>query len=132
MNDDPRKIIVKTLTVSKSQKEVFKFFENPKNWETGGFLHSMIKGEDDWWTCQTTYGSAKVRVRSNKEFGILDNDFIGGGLTWMVYARAIPNGKGSTMTWTFVCPENMTGDQFEEQLKSFDTEMIGWKKAIEG
>ena len=131
MSKEPKKTIVKTMTVNKNHKDVFDFFENVKNWETGGALRSITKGNDGWWTFQTSYGSAKARVRSNKEFGILDNDFIGGGMTWDVYARVIPNGKGSTMTWTFICPENMPEAQFEEQMKNFDMEIRGWKKALE-
>lgn len=130
MNEEPRKIITKTMTVIKNYKEVFDFFENVKNWETGGALRSISKGNDGWWSFQTPSGNAKVKIHSNREFGILDHDFIGGGITWNVHARIVPNGKGSTISWTFICPENMSEEEFEEQLKNFDMEIINWKKAL--
>ena len=119
MSKEPRKVIVKTMTVNRNSSKVFDFFENVKNWETGGALRDITKGYDGWWTFQTPVGNGKVKLRSNKELLTLDHDFVAGSFTWDVYSRIIPNGKGSTMIWTFVCPENVAEDQFEVQLKKF-------------
>ncbi|MGA8842588.1 MAG: hypothetical protein WB511_03320 [Nitrososphaeraceae archaeon] len=43
----------------------------------------------------------------------------------------MPNEKGSTTTWTFVKPYSLSDEQFEEQLKMFDQEILGWKNALE-
>jgi hypothetical protein len=131
MSKEPRKVIVKTMTVNRDSSKVFDFFENVKNWETGGALRNITKGNDGWWTFQTPVGSAKVKLRPNKELLTLDHDFVGSGITWDVYSRIIPNSKGSTTIWTFVCPDNMKEDQFEEQLRNFDMEIKGWKKSLE-
>ena len=132
MSKEPRKVIVKTMTVNENPSIVFDFFENVKNWETGGALSDITKGSDEWWTFQTPMGKGKVKLRSNKELLTLDHDFVANGIAWDVYSRIIPNGKGSTMIWTFVCPENMAEDQFEEQLEqNFDMEIKGWKIALE-
>ena len=127
----PRKVIVKTLVTKRNLTDTFDFFDNVKNWETGGTLKSINKGNDGWWSVETPLGIAKVKPRPNKQFGILDHDFVGGDLSWTVFGRVTPNGSGSTVTWTFICPENMPEDQFEEQLKNFDHEITGWKKALE-
>jgi len=47
---------------------------------------------------------------------------VGGGLTWNVYVRTVPNKEGSTTTWAFVKPDGLTDTLFEEQMINFDTE----------
>ena len=127
---EPRSVIVKTLLTKKDTKNTFEFFKNLKNWESGGALKNIRK-EDGWWHADTPFGQAKIRLREDERFGILDHDFVGGGGSWTVFCRVTPNESGSTVTWTFIRPEPMTQAQFEEQLKNFDVEMQGWKKALE-
>ena len=45
----PRKVIVKTMNVSRSTDIVFEFFENLKNVESGGIFKDITRGEDGWW-----------------------------------------------------------------------------------
>jgi len=131
MSKEPRSVIIKTMVTTKDIKDTFDFFTNLKNWESGGSLKNIQKDKDDWWICNSPFGEAKIRLRSNEKFGILDHDFIGGGGEWTVSCRVTPNESGSTVTWLFIRPEPMTQEQFEEQLKNFDNEIIGWKKALE-
>ena len=126
----PRKIIIKSLTSERSFGEVFDFFENVKNMESGGALKSITKGADGWWECDTPVGKAKIKTLPNRESGILDHIFVGGGIEWNVFVRIVPNQEGSTTTWTFIKPDGLTDDQFEEQLKNFDIEIVGWKNTI--
>ena len=95
--NEPRKVIVKTMTVNRGVDDVFNFFENIKNMEIGGAIKSVTKGEDDWWTFEhIVSGKSKIQSRTNKEFGILDHVFVGGGIKWNVYVRVVPNQNGST------------------------------------
>ena len=123
----PRKIIIKSLTSERSFGEVFDFFENVKNMESGGALKSITNG---WWECDTPIGKAKIKTLPNRESGILDHIFVGGGIEWNVFVRIVPNQEGSTTTWTFIKPDGLTDDQFEEQLKNFDIEIVGWKNTL--
>ena len=50
-NSKPRKVIIKVMTVERDMNDVFDFFENVKNMETGGALKSINKGDDGWWLC---------------------------------------------------------------------------------
>jgi hypothetical protein len=67
----------------------------------------------------------------NEMFKILDHIFQGAGLEWTVYVRVLPNGNGSTITWTFIKPDGLGDEQFKEQLKSFDSEIDAWRRALE-
>jgi hypothetical protein len=129
----PRKVIVKTMTVSRSTDTVFEFFKNVKNMESGGILKDIIKGEEDgWWKFRTPAGEAKLKLdRVKQELGIMDHVFVGNGLVWQVYVRIVPNQHGSTASWTFIRPDGLDDKQFEEQLAVFDTEIEGWKKTLE-
>ncbi|MGN6614698.1 MAG: hypothetical protein ACTHKC_06620 [Candidatus Nitrosocosmicus sp.] len=127
-----KKIIVKTMTVKNSVKQVFDFFSEGKNLELGGAINSLIKNEDSVWTFEHNIaGKSMMKNFFIPEYGILDHIFIGGGLEWHVFIRAIPNGQGSTTTWTFIRPDGLNDNQFEEQLENFEIEITKWKKALE-
>jgi hypothetical protein len=128
----PRKVIVKTLTTTKSVDKVFDFIGNMKNMEMGGAIKSMEKSDDGWWTFEHSIaGKSKMKHKLSHEFGIIDHVFIGGGLEWNVFVRVVPNQSGSTTSWIFMRPNGLNDDQFEDQLKMFDLEINQWKMALE-
>jgi hypothetical protein len=127
----PRKVIIKMMTVNSGVDDVFNFFENIKNMEIGGAIKSVTKGDDGWWTFEHIVSvKSKIRSRTNREFGILDHVFVGGGIEWNVYARVVPNQKGSTTTWTFIRPDRLGDEDFESQLKGYDLEIAGWTRVL--
>ncbi|MDQ3838196.1 MAG: hypothetical protein M3297_02895 [Thermoproteota archaeon] len=132
LNEIPRKVIVKTLTTTKNVDKVFDFFADMKNMETGGAIQSMEKSEDGWWTFEhSVSGKSRMKHTISREFGIVDHIFIGGGLEWNVFVRVVPNQNGSTTTWTFMRPDDLSDGQFEDQLKIFDIEIDRWKTTLE-
>ena len=125
-------VIVKSLSTHKSVQETFDFFSNPKNMELGGAIHSVQKSSDGWYTFDHIIaGKSRMKHIVDQEFKILDHIFQGAGLEWNVYVRVIPNGNGSTITWTFIKPDGLSNEQFKEQLKSFDSEIEAWRRALE-
>jgi hypothetical protein len=128
----PRKVVVKVMIANSDMTKVFDFFENVKNMETGGALKSMSKDENGWWTCDSPVGKTKIKIsRNNRELGILDHIIIAGGIEWNVYVRIVPNQNGSTTTWIFTRPDGLNEEEFEAQLKGFDSEIAEWKSALE-
>jgi hypothetical protein len=128
----PQKTIVKTMVSEKSKDRVFDFFEDAKNLETGGAINNVVKDMDGWYSFNhLVAGNARLKiVDKNRELGILDHLFEGGGLSWTVYVRIINNGYGSTTTWTFLKPNGLADKEFEEQLKGFDVEIENWNKHL--
>src|SRR5688500_15188704 len=120
------------MVSQKSKDTVFNFFEDAKNLEIGGVISNIVKDMDDWYTFNhVVAGSARLKiVANNRQLGILDHLFEGGGLSWTVYVRIINNGYGSTTTWTFLKPNGLIDSQFEEQLKGFDIEVEKWNKHL--
>lgn len=130
-DNNPRKVIVKTMTVSRNVRDVFDFFSDPKSMEIGGAAKSVKRESDGWWTFDHVSGKAKMKHFPARQAGVLDHVFVGAGLEWHVYVRIIPNQEGSTVAWTFVRPDNLTDEQFESQLKMFDKEIELWKESLE-
>lgn len=129
--DNPVDAIVKIMTCNRTPEDVFDFFQDVKNWESGGVITSVSKVDNDRWTCSTPAGKAKIKCIPDKESLILDHIFIVGDVTWNVYVRILANNKGSTTVWTFLKPDSLTSRQFQEQLKGFDLEIDGWKRRLE-
>ncbi|MGC1133672.1 MAG: hypothetical protein WA941_12680 [Nitrososphaeraceae archaeon] len=128
----PRQVIVKIMTVNKPVDPVFDFFSDVKNMEIGGAIKSITKGEDNWWNFEhTVAGKGKMKFKRVYEYGILDHAFVGAGLKWKIYVRVVPNEEGSTTTWTFMRPDGLTDDQFQEQLKGFEVEVNNRKRYLE-
>jgi len=120
------------MVSDKSKDKVFDFFEDVRNLELGGAISNIVKDMDDWYTFNhIVAGSARLKIAAtDRQLGILDHLFEGGGLAWTVYVRIIDNGYGSTTTWTFLKPDGLSDTQFEEQLKGFDVEIEKWNKYL--
>lgn len=128
---NPRKIVVKTMTVNRGVDDVFSFFEDPKSMEIGGAAKSVRKDSDGSWTFDHITGRARMTHAPIREAGVLDHTFVGAGIEWKVYVRMVPNFGGTTVIWIFLRPDALSDEQFESQLKGFDTEISLWKQALE-
>jgi hypothetical protein len=128
----PRQVIVKVLTGNQPVNQVFDFFSDVRNEEIGGAIKSVTKGDDGWWNFDhIVAGKGRMKISPIPEFGILDHEFVGGGLEWKVYVRVVPNERGSTTTWTFMRLDGLTDEQFQGQLKGFNAEINNWKRYLE-
>ena len=75
MSKQSREVIIKTITIDKNYDEVYNFFINIKNWEKGGSLKNIRRLEvADLWEVDTPLGKARIKLKPNMQFGILDRD----------------------------------------------------------
>ncbi|HKX20696.1 MAG TPA: hypothetical protein VJM74_03375 [Nitrososphaeraceae archaeon] len=56
------------MTCSRNPNDVFDFFLNVKNWESGGIISSVVKDEKGLWICDTPVGKAKIKCIRDKGY----------------------------------------------------------------
>ena len=74
---------------------------------------------------------AKLRIRANAEYAILDHDFEAPDASWSVPARVVPNGTGSEFMITFYQPPHFMDVFFDEQVSLVDKELAKLKENLE-
>lgn len=79
----------------------------------------------------TLHGSARLRIRADAQFGILDHDYRDPKATWTVPSRVVSNGRGAEFMMTFFQPEAFTDAFFDEQIKLVDIELAKLKEVLE-
>jgi hypothetical protein len=125
--------ITKTISMDAPKDRVFKFLADAANWPSWAIVNvkSVEPFDDTWWTMDTPAGKAKLRIRPNEEFGILDHDFNATDASWTVPARVVPNGSGCVFMITFFQPPAFTREFFEEQIALVDRELAQLKSLME-
>ncbi len=125
--------ITKTVSIEAPASAVFKFLADAQNWPKWAIVNvnSIAPGEDGWWRMETPAGSAKLRIRPEASFGILDHDFNSPEASWTVPARVVRNGTGCEFMITFYRPPNFTKEFFEQQIALVDKELAQLKHLME-
>ena len=124
----------KTVSIDRPVAEVFAFLADPANWPKWAVVNikSIEPTEDpDWWAMSTPVGPARLRLRANAEFGILDHDYQDETASWRVPTRVVPNGDGAEFMITFYQPPTFDDRFFEEQIALVDTELSTLKAILE-
>ncbi|MFI9063860.1 SRPBCC family protein [Streptomyces sp. NPDC053429] len=126
--------ITKTVSIDRPAEDVFAFLADPANWSAWAVVNiKSIEPTDDpdWWAMTTPVGSAKLRLRADAQYGILDHDYLDDTASWTVPARVVPNGTGAEFMITFYQPPTFTDQFFEEQIALVDTELTTLKRILE-
>lgn len=125
--------ITKTISIDAPQDRVFAFLADAANWPKWAVVNvkSVKPAADQWWDMETPVGMAKLRIRPNAEFGILDHDFNAPDASWTVPARLVSNGSGCMFMITFFQPPAFNREFFEEQAALVDTELAQLKSLME-
>ena len=102
--------ITKTVSINAPVERVFTYLANAKNWPQWAVVNvkTVSPRDDDWWDMTTPAWRAKLRIRANAEYGILDHDFEATDASRTVPARVVPNGAGSEFMITFFQPPHFT------------------------
>jgi hypothetical protein len=125
--------ITKTISINALPDAVFDFIANAENWPRWAVVNvkSISRGEGEWWNMETPIGPAKLRIKPNKDLGILDHDFIAPDAGWTVPARVVPNADGAEFIITFFQPPAFSNDFFDSQIKLVDIELAKLKEIME-
>jgi hypothetical protein len=127
------KSITKNFDVLAEPKKVFEFLSNPLNWPQFAIvnLKSIKTGKDGWYDMVSKNGQGRLKMLSNKEYGILDHIFEDPQATWKVFMRVIPNGEGACIMVTFFQPPQIDAQAFEVSMKQMDIEFSKLKEILE-
>lgn len=124
---------VKYVDIAAVPEKVYGFLSNPMNWPKYAVvnLRSVAPGHDGWFKAVTKFGEGEIRVFGVPEHGILDHVWKDPQASWKVYARAVPNGEGTTVMMTLFQPPVMDNAQFDMAMKEMDIEMGKLKEVLE-
>ncbi|MFJ9821099.1 MarR family transcriptional regulator [Streptomyces sp. NPDC101151] len=126
--------VTKAVTLARPPQEVFSFLADPANWPLWAVADVKAiepEGESGWWRVSTPRGPARLRIRSHRELGLLDHDYIEQDARWSVPARVVPNGEGSEFMMTFMKPPSFTDDVFDARSALIDTALAALKDVLE-
>jgi hypothetical protein len=126
--------ITKTVRISCDPQAAFDFLADLGNWPRWAVVNvkSTRRTDDlDWWEMVTPHGAARLRMRADVRYGILDHDFVDPQASWTVPARVIHNGDGAEFMITFFQPPGFTDAFFDEQIALVDVELAKLKELLE-
>ncbi|MFF1643521.1 SRPBCC family protein [Streptomyces sp. NPDC058246] len=126
--------VTKTVSIDRPVADVFAFLADAANWSRWAVVNIQTiepTDEPDWWLMTTPHGPARLRIRGQAEFGILDHDYVEDMASWQVPARVVPNGTGSEFMITFFQPPAFTDAFFDAQTALVDTELATLKQVLE-
>jgi hypothetical protein len=126
--------ITKTVRLDCDPATAFTFLADPGNWPKWAIVNvKSTRPTDDpeWWDMTTPHGEARLRVRADARYGILDHDFVDPQARWTVPARVVANGAGAEFMITFFQPPSFADDFFDEQIKLVDLELAQLKQILE-
>src|ERR1700733_10708442 len=101
----------KTVRIERPVEVVFAFLADAANWPRWAIVNvksTSPTAEPGWWDMVTPHGAAKLRIRADAKYGILDHDFVDPQADWTVPARVVANGAGAEFLITFRQPPSFT------------------------
>lgn len=126
--------VTKSVRIACSPQTAFDFLADLGNWPRWAVVNvKSTRRSDDpgWWDMLTPHGAARLRIRAEARYGILDHDFVDPQASWTVPARVIANGSGAEFMITFFQPPGFTDEFFDEQIKLVDIELAKLKELLE-
>jgi len=116
-----------TFSVNKKTGDVFDAILNipPK------MMPDAKKNNDGWWSFTTPWGPGKLKFNENKQFGILDHQFVEDEAKWNVPMRVVSHGEESEVMITLIKPDTISDQLFDERLNEMEKMMLDMKKILE-
>jgi uncharacterized protein YndB with AHSA1/START domain len=126
--------LTKTVDIKAPADKVWDYVNDLSLWAEWAVhnVQSVAKGENGYWMMTGPRGVSKVKMYSDKSYGLLDHGFIdpGEGL-WHVPCRVVPVGENAHFMITFTKPDQMPDDAFSAGMKLLDEELSTLKSILE-
>jgi hypothetical protein len=122
-----------TVSIERAPQEVYAFIADGHNlaqWATG--LGTRFERDGDQWLAQGPLGKARVRIATPNDLGVADQTVtLESGATVHNPIRVVPNGKGSTVTFTLLRQPNVSEDKFNSDANWVQKDLNTLKTILE-
>jgi hypothetical protein len=122
-----------SVSINRPSKDVYDFISNGGNfarWASG--LGEQFRRSGDEWIAQGSLGTVRVRIVKRNELGVADHDVVlPTGVTVHNPIRVIPNGTGSTVTFTLIRMAGVSDQKFNEDAKAVEKDLLTLKALLE-
>jgi hypothetical protein len=122
-----------SVSINRSWNDVYDFVSNGDNfgqWASG--LGQTFRRAGDEWLAWGPLGTVKVRIVKRNEFGVADHDVVlENGITVHNPIRVIPNGTGSTVTFTLLRMAGVSEQKFNDDATAVEKDLLSLKAILE-
>lgn len=122
-----------SASINRSAKDVYGFISDGDNlelWATG--LGITFERDSEQWRVHGPLGTVRVRLAGRNDFGVADQIVtLESGVTVHNPIRVIPNGTGSTVTFTLMRPAGVSDEQFNDDAKWIEKDLAALKTLLE-
>jgi hypothetical protein len=122
-----------SVSIDRPPSKVYSFIskgENLPQWATG--LGNKFRRVGDEWLAEGPLGTVKVRLARPNDFGVADQDVVfETGVTVRNPIRVVPNGTGSTVTFTLMRLAGVSEQKFNDDAKWVERDLTTLKAVLE-
>ena len=122
-----------SASINRSAKDVYGFISDGDNlelWATG--LGITFERDSEQWRVHGPLGTVRVRLAGRNDFGVADQIVtLESGVTVHNPIRVIPNGTGSTVTFTLMRLAGVSDQQFNDDAKWIEKDLAALKTLLE-
>lgn len=122
-----------SVSINRPWNDVYDFVSDGDNfvrWASG--LGEKIRRAGNEWVAEGPLGTVKVRIVERNAFGVADHDVVlENGVTVHNPLRIIPNGTGGTVTFTLLRLPGVSEQQFNDDAKAVEKDLLSLKAILE-
>jgi hypothetical protein len=122
-----------SVSIHRSPSDVYAFVSNGENlprWATG--LGHEIRRVGDEWVAEGPLGNVTVRLVKPNNLGVADHDVVlPTGAVIHNPIRVIPNGSGSTVTFTLMRLSGVSEQKFSDDARWVEKDLTTLKALLE-
>jgi polyketide cyclase/dehydrase/lipid transport protein len=122
-----------SVSIDRPPQDVYDFIADGNNlaqWATG--LGTQFERDGDEWIAQGPLGRARVRIAKPNDLGVADQTVtLESGLTAHNPIRVVPNGNGSTVTFTLLRQPGVSEQKFNSDANWVQKDLNALKMILE-